>query len=120
MKPRFPLSVERHFCYRAYMDDGDIYESDTFKSVYQRALCGLRCDVGNCANGWDKYQQITASFDFGYWTSYQIDTTHFYTEWFSIKKIGFLAVTPLSIWYGSYEGGSDFDYNRAYYTERRK
>lgn len=117
MKPRFPLSVERYFVYRAYQEYGDILESESFKSVFNRARCGLRCEL---SDSHDENSRMVSRFEFGYVTSYKIDETHFYEEWESLKRIGELYVTPVSEWFEKDYCVTGYEFTRNDYTERRR
>lgn len=120
MKPQFPLSVTRHFCYRAtFADPRDTVhiDSDDFKTVYQCAREHLRSTVGDTRTC--EYQIVGTNFEFGYDTWYEVKPNYFYTEWTCIRKIGHLSVSKLSEWYTDLEGDSDNDFVRADYTERR-
>lgn len=93
-KPRFPLSVERHFCYRAKLNDsGEILETQDFKTLYQRTLSTLRTDVLYKET---EYKYADAVLEFGYYTEYEIKRGYWYAEWTLIKDYGCLQVSTLS------------------------
>ena len=92
-KPRYPLSVERHFCYRAKLNNGDMLETQDFKTLYRRALSVLRTEV---LYNETEYKYAYAVLEFGYCTEYEIKKGYWYSEWTSIKDFGCLQVSTLS------------------------
>ena len=103
-KPRFPLSVERHFCYRSRLSCGDILESDTFKSLYRFTRSNLRTEVFYHET---EYKYADAVLEFGYYTSYEIRKGYWYTEFTCIRDFGCLQVSTLSEWFYSPEDESN-------------
>ena len=95
-KPMFPLSVERHFTFRAKIrSTGEVLESESFKTLYNVTLCHLRCEVGETKD--TKYSQCDANIEFGYATSYKIKEGYYYEEWNTVNDIAFVSVTSLSV-----------------------
>ena len=93
-KPRFPLSVERHFCYRAKINNsGEILETQDFKTLYRRTLSELRTDVLYLET---EYKYADAVLEFGYYTNYEIRRGYWYSEWTLIKDYGCLQISTLS------------------------
>lgn len=93
-KPRFPLSVERHFCFRARKETTEeILETDNFKSLYHFARSHLRREVLYKET---EYKYSEAVLEFGYYTSWEIRKGYWYTEWTLIKDYGCLQVSTFS------------------------
>ena len=96
-KPRFSKSIERHFCYRAYIDDsGEILETQDFKTLWRVTRSHLKTNVRYME---DSYKSSTAKLVFGYETAYEIRTGYWYVEWTPINEYGrYMAYTDCE-WY---------------------
>lgn len=114
-KPRFPLSVERCFVYRAFIQEsGEILESDDFKQLYMRTLSRLRTGVLYKVSG---YRMEEARFEFGYSVYYEIRKGYGYSEWHTIREVGCLQVTTLSEWYYCLDTGKNLVLKERYNHE---
>lgn len=92
MKPRFPLSVERHFSYRArIIETGETLETESFKKLYYFTRSALRTEVFYPLD-WE-FSSVTAVFEYGYETNYEIKPGYFYSEWTTITDFGCLEVS---------------------------
>ena len=104
-KPRFPLSVERNFTYRAFIQEsGEMLDCDDFKQLYRATLSHLRTDVLYKVSG---YRMEEARFEFGYYVYYEIRKGYGYSEWHAIREVGCLQVTSLSEWYYCLDTGKN-------------
>lgn len=104
-KPRFPLSVERHFCFRASIESTEeILETDNFKSLYHSVRSHLRTEVLYKET---EYKYSKAVFEFGYYTRWEIREGFWYTEWTQIKDYGCLQVSTFSECFYSTEDESN-------------
>ena len=103
-KPRFPLSVERHFCFRAKLSTDEIVESSSFKTLYNSVRTALRREVFYLET---EYKYAEAVFEFGYYTEYEIKRGYWYSEWTSIKDYGCLQISTLSEWWYSTDDESN-------------
>ena len=103
-KPRFPLSVERHFCFRAKLSTEEVIECSSFKALYNVVRTALRCEVFYLET---EYKYAEAVFEFGYYTEYEIKRGYWYTEWTQIKDYGCLQISTLSEWWYSTEDESN-------------
>lgn len=93
-KPRFPLSVERYFCYRARIEStGEVLECGTFKDLYYYTRSHLRTEVFYMEK---EYKYSEAVLEFGYYTMYEVKKGYWYSEWTLIKDYGCLQVSTLS------------------------
>lgn len=93
-KPRFPLSVERHFCYRARIENtGEILETNTFKRLYHFTRSHLRTDVFYKR---EEYRHSEAILEFGYCTEYEIRPGYYYAEWTQLEDYGCMQISTLS------------------------
>ena len=93
-KPRFPLSVERYFCYRAKINTtGEILECETFKSLYHFTRSHLRTEVLYKEH---EYKYSEAVLEFGYHTDYQIRKGYWYSEWTQLEDFGCMQISTLS------------------------
>ena len=104
-KPRFPLSVERQFTFRAVVSDcGCIIESPDFKTLYRAVRRHLRADVFQI-NPCGEYRSYRARLQFGFSTVYEIRKGYYYSEWTTVKDYGSLRVSNVSEWW--YDEDSD-------------
>ena len=93
-KPRFPISVERYFCYRAKIEStGEILECETFKSLYHFTRSHLRTEV---LYKEDEYRYSEAVLEFGFYTNYEIRKGYYYSEWTLLHDYGCMQVSTLS------------------------
>ena len=93
-KPRFPLSVERHFSYRAKIDStGEILECDTFKALYHFTRSHLRTEVLYKEK---EYKYSEAVLEFGFYTNYEIRKGYWYAEWTQICDYGCMQISTIS------------------------
>jgi len=98
-KPRFPLSVERQFTFRAVVSDcGCVIESLDFKTLYRAVRRHLRADVFQI-NPTNEYRAYGAVLQFGYSTEYEIRKGYWYSEWTTIREYGLLGVSTVSEWW---------------------
>lgn len=104
-KPRFPLSVERHFCYRVKLNDsGETLETEDFKTLYCVTRSHLRNEV---LYNETEYKYADAVLEFGYYTDYKIREGYWYTEWTQIKDYGCLQISTFSEWWYSTDDESN-------------
>lgn len=105
-KPRFSKSIERHFCYRAYIDDsGEILESPEFKTLWKVTRSHLKTDVRYMETS---YKSTTAKLVFGYETAYEIRTGYWFVEWTPITEYGIMMVYTDCEWYLRYSDNVNF------------
>ena len=95
MKPRFPLSVTRHFYYRATKPGtGELLDCDDFKTLYQVTRSFLRSEIG-CPDC-EEYSETGAVLSFGYQTLYEVKPGYYYSEWKEIETFGYFYITSLT------------------------
>ena len=95
MKPRFPLSVDRHFAYRArIIETGEVIECESFKTLYYCVRSALRTEVTHPLDF--EFSSVSAVFEYGYETSYEIRKGYFYSEFTVIYNYGLLTVSAKS------------------------
>lgn len=124
-KPRFPLSVHREFVYRAFLDTGEILESSSFKSVFMHTRTNLRCEVDSVSsyiNDRANYRSCFARFEFGYYTSYEIEKGFCYGEWTCIRELGDMFISSVieEVFYRVNESiCNDYVFKRGEFSDER-
>ena len=114
MKPRFPLSVTRTFCYRAVLkDSGEMLDSENFKSLYRAAKSHLRVEVGSKDSD---YNYSTAVLSYGYRTLYEIRPGYYYEEWENLQTLGCFYVSTLTESFMRLRDGKDVVNKRGVYS----
>ena len=114
MKPRFPLSVTRTFCYRAFLkDSGEMLECNDFKSLYRITKSHLRDEVGSACSD---YHYSTAVLSFGYATLYEIKPGYYYEEWAELHRFGCFYVSTLTESFMRFRDGKDVVNKRGVYS----
>lgn len=93
MVPRFPVSVERKFYFRARISNGEILETDSFKSLYRFALINLR---GETPRNSTEHSFNFAWFEFGFDTWYTDHDGKFYSEFTTLRRYGMMWVSNYS------------------------